>query len=103
MRRRGTAFENEWTENMKSYNDDINLGFSRSLVIAMSHYDMEFYKVFHEAISETRVIVGWGSNGQIVVSFRGTVKLPNMLNDIMCLQTTWRSMVPASQAKAMNR
>lgn len=103
VRRRGTAFENEWTENMKNYNDDINLGFSRSLVIAMSHYDMEFYKVFHEAISETRVIVAWGSNGQIVVSFRGTVKLPNMLNDIMCLQTTWRSMVPASQAKAMNR
>ena len=89
---------------MQSYVDSESnkLGFTRSLVIAMNHYDMEFYKVFHEALSETRVIVAWGTNGQIVVSFRGTVKLPNMLNDISCLHTTWRSMLPASKARARN-
>ena len=104
-RRRATAFEKEWNEEMSRFSQTEgkqSLSFSRALVIGMSHYGMDHYKVFYEEQSESKCVVAWGSNGHIVVSFRGTVKLPNMLTDMQCCMTRWQSMIQTVEEEQGN-
>lgn len=58
----------------------------------MRHYDLKYYKIFHEPSSESKVVVAWNAEGMVVVSFRGTVHVSNMLTDVSCVRTIWKSM-----------
>ncbi|GMH89338.1 hypothetical protein TL16_g11425 [Triparma laevis f. inornata] len=98
-RRRATAFAEmraEFERESQTYNRNPETGkklpFATALAMGMEQYDLEYYRVFHEALSESKVVVAWNSRGIIVVSFRGTAAIANALTDISCCRTTWRSM-----------
>ena len=103
LRRRATAFADmrkdlseEWDRGGKTNNTDPVTGkkisFGNGLAMGMEQYNLEYFKIFHESNSESKVVVAWNSKGIIVISFRGTVELANMLTDLTLIRTTWRAM-----------
>ncbi|GMH95971.1 hypothetical protein TrVE_jg10990 [Triparma verrucosa] len=103
LRRRATAFADmrkdlseEWDRGSKTNNTDPVTGkkisFGDGLAMGMEQYNLEYFKIFHESNSESKVVVAWNSKGIIVISFRGTVELANMLTDLTLIRTTWRAM-----------
>ena len=51
-------------------------------------FSLDWFQEIYLPESDIRAVLGWG-NGTIVVSFRGTVSLKNVLTDIQVRGSVW--------------
>lgn len=63
--------------------------FEQAVKTAMSAYDLQEYKVFHDPELQVKAIVAWSSK-EVVVVFRGTKERANIKSDVMA----WRTVHP---------